>query len=66
MRLPFLRKRCPDLDEKELLEAEEALIGYVRLWLEIWDGREITDDDMRMYEEDMARAGRRRDPEGRA
>lgn len=38
-KIPFIRKRCPHLNEEELKEAEELFRDYVRLCLEIYEER---------------------------
>jgi hypothetical protein len=38
--IPFIRKRCPHLNEEELKEAEELFRDYVRLCLEIYEERQ--------------------------
>ena len=60
-KLPFLRKRCPNLNEEELNEAEELFLWYVEFALEIYDEkiREgeplLTPEDEQIYLEDMER-----------
>lgn len=39
--IPFIRKRCPHLNEQELIEAEELFREYIQLCLEIYEEREI-------------------------
>lgn len=39
--IPFIRKRCPNLNEEELKEAEELFRDYVRLCLEIYEERNM-------------------------
>ncbi|RJX18457.1 MAG: hypothetical protein C4575_10645 [Desulforudis sp.] len=39
--IPFIRKRCPHLNEQELREAEELFREYIRLCFEIYEEREI-------------------------
>lgn len=39
--IPFIRKRCPHLNEKELKEAEQLFRDYIRLCLEIYEEDEI-------------------------
>ena len=43
--IPFIRERCPHLKGKELEEAEERFRDYVRLWLEIFEDKEIFEDE---------------------
>lgn len=38
--IPFIRKRCPHLNEEELKEAEELFRDYIRLCLKIYGGKE--------------------------
>lgn len=39
--IPFIRKRCPHLNEQELKEAEELFREYIRLYLEIYEESEL-------------------------
>ncbi|MDD5226979.1 MAG: hypothetical protein PHV97_07360 [Candidatus Omnitrophica bacterium] len=39
--IPFIRKRCPHLNEEELKEAEELFRDYIRLCLEIHERKEM-------------------------
>lgn len=38
--IPFIRKRCPHLNDEELKEAEESFRDYIRLCLDIYEERE--------------------------
>lgn len=55
--IPFIRKRCPQLNEEELKKAEEDFRDYVRIVLDIYDELDqnnqpvITDEDRREYQE---------------
>jgi hypothetical protein len=55
--IPFIRKRCPQLNEEELRKAEEDFWEYVRLVLDIYAELDqnnqpvITDEDRREYQE---------------
>jgi len=40
--IPFIRKRCPNLNEQELKEAEELFRDYLRLCMEIYEERQKT------------------------
>lgn len=49
--IPFIRKRCPHLNDEELKEAEELFREYIRLCLDIYEENEkmeeiggLTDD----------------------
>lgn len=55
--IPFIRKRCPHLNEEELREAEDLFRRWVELAMEIYDeaekeGRLPTEEEIR---EDLAR-----------
>jgi hypothetical protein len=39
--IPFIRKRCPHLNEEELKEAEELFRDYIRLCLKIYEEKEM-------------------------
>lgn len=39
--IPFIRKRCPHLNEEELKKAEELFRDYIRLCLEIYEEKEM-------------------------
>lgn len=43
--IPFIRKRCPNLSEKELKEAEELFREYIRICLEIYEESEILEQN---------------------
>jgi hypothetical protein len=38
--LPFIRALCPDLSEEELKEAEDNLLGYVKIAMRIFERME--------------------------
>lgn len=54
-KLPFLRKRCPNLSEEELKEAEELFLWYVDFVWDLCDEREkegkpiITEEERKEY-----------------
>lgn len=49
--IPFIRKRCPHLNDEELREAEELFREYIRLCLEIYEEREIMMKNSRLTED---------------
>ena len=43
--IPFIRKRCPHLNEEELKEAEELFREYIRLCLKIYENKEMREKE---------------------
>ena len=43
--IPFIRKRCPHLNEEELKEAEELFRKFVRLYLDIYEESELLEQN---------------------
>lgn len=43
--IPFIRKRCSHLTDKEIEEAEENFRDYIRLWLEIYEDKKILEEE---------------------
>lgn len=49
--IPFIRKRCPHLNDEELKKAEELFREYIRLCLDIYEENELLEKNGSLTDE---------------